>query len=79
MDSYLMWQEVLILSWAFIFIIIWCMARLSARAALFKHWRHIDLYNSTKNLMSWPFLLQMIIIEKMYLCAILVPAHEFVV
>ena len=55
------------------------MARLSARAALFKHWRHIDLYNSTKNLMSWPFLLQMIIIEKMYLCAIFVPAHEFAV
>ena len=34
-----MWQEVLILSCAFIFISILCMARLSARAASFKHWR----------------------------------------
>ena len=74
-----MWQEVLILSCAFIFISISCMARLSARAASFKHWRHIDLYNSTKNLMSWPFLLRMNRIEKEYLCAVFVPAHGLVV
>ena len=55
------------------------MARLSARAASFKHWRHIDLYNSTKNLMSWPFLLRMNRIEKEYLFAIFVPAHGLVV
>ena len=78
MDSYLMWQKVLILSCVFIFINILCMARLFARAASFKHWLHIDLYNSTKKLMSWPFILQMIIIEKVYLCAIFVPAHKFV-